>query len=202
MRRKNSNFRFVISVLAADRVGILRDISSAVSELNGNIDGLSQTVVEGYFTVTLTASFANRLAEDDIRRKILSRMDPERISVFVVHHDGTVAARTPASGDRYILTLTGRDRKGVVKLVTTYLASRKINIEDWFMDMKGDMASYVGEVAIPESLDIRMVHEELTGLLAPTGLRVSLQHENIFRATGEVGPIASILDVNRKARSL
>ena len=49
MSRTRAN-RYVVSVVVPDRVAILRDITSAVADLGGNIDGISQTVVQGYFT--------------------------------------------------------------------------------------------------------------------------------------------------------
>lgn len=47
--------RYVISLLVADRIGILRELTTAVTDLGANIEGISQTVVQGYFTVIMIA---------------------------------------------------------------------------------------------------------------------------------------------------
>jgi glycine cleavage system transcriptional repressor len=49
--------RHVISVMSADRVGIIHDITEQVLSLRGNIVGLSQTVMRGYFTVLVEVVF-------------------------------------------------------------------------------------------------------------------------------------------------
>nr|HQH73307.1 ACT domain-containing protein [bacterium] len=62
--------RWVISLLAPDRIGILKALTSAVSDLSGNIDGMSQTVIHGYFTVILTVTFDNSSSQEQIREAV------------------------------------------------------------------------------------------------------------------------------------
>ena len=72
--------RYVLSVLIADRVGILSAITSGVTDLGANIEGISQTVVQGYFTVIMTVAFPQAVGEEAIRLAILNRF----------HKDSTV----------------------------------------------------------------------------------------------------------------
>ena len=62
--------RYVISVVVPDRVAILRDITTAITDLDANIDGISQTVVAGYFTALLTATFEGCPSADAIKAAI------------------------------------------------------------------------------------------------------------------------------------
>lgn len=191
--KRATQARYVVSVLVADRVGILRDISSAITDTGGNIDSLSQTVVEGYFTVILTATFRGAVKEESVRRSIMRNFEQAEAMVVVREYLPPVGPASPRRGERYMLTMTGKDRPGTVHLVTACLAERGINIEDWFMSMKGPIATYVGEVTVPPALDVKQVRDELMQLLGKRGLRVSLQHENIFRATSEVGPVLRLI---------
>ena len=64
----------------------------------------------------------------------------------------------------------------------------------------------VGIVTVPPDCDVAALQRSLADALGPTGLATSLRHENIFRATNEVGPIRNLLDpsvpdVGRNARS-
>jgi len=185
--------RYVISVLVADRVGILRDITSAVADMGANIDGISQTVVAGYFTVILTASFNKLRKPEEIRSAILHNFGGAEVEVQVRPYDVNAVRRVPAKGSRYVLTITGKDRKGILKAVTAFLSDRNINVEDWYVEFDGENVMHIGEVSVPKLLDIRQVQDELRQLLSKMGLESYIQHENIFKATNEVGAIGSLL---------
>ena len=75
--------RYVISVLAPDQVGILESITTAVTDMGANIDGISQTVVEGYFTVILTATFGETQDHEKIKQCIVGKFRKGQASVMV-----------------------------------------------------------------------------------------------------------------------
>lgn len=187
--------RYVISVLIPDRVGILSGITSAIADLGANIEGISQTVVQGYFTVIVIAAFKTDIGEDAIGNAIQSRFRKNEAAVLVRPFDP--AAQVASEGDRYILTMSGKDCAGILKALTTYLAGQKINVEDLFFRISGEQVTHIGEVTVPRALDIKHVQDGLCQTMAPLGIAVSLQHENIFRATNEVGSVGLMLKENR-----
>ena len=189
----NKSRHFVISVLVSDRVGILRDISTAVHDLCANIDKISQTVVMGHFTVILTATFDTPCAAETIRTAVLRNFAKDEALIVVRPFRPESVRESPPSGDRYILTLNGKDRKGILKTVTTFLAEKKINIEDWYVHLDEDETTHIGEITVPPLLDIEQVQHELAQIASAMGLASSVQHENIFRATNEIGPINFLL---------
>ena len=191
---RDSPVRHVISVLISDRVGVLRDITSAVTALGGNIDGISQTVVQGYFTVILTASFSRPCDAETIRSAILKNFAPDEASVVVRPYERAGEAEPTVRGERYILTLNGNDRPGILKTVTSFLAEKGVNIEDWFVEFHAGHVVHVGEITLPAQLDIRQLQTELKRTASALGLESVLQHENIFRATNDIGPIRALLE--------
>ena len=48
---------YIVTVTAADRVGIVYSVSGALRDQQGNILELSQTVLRGYFTIILAVAF-------------------------------------------------------------------------------------------------------------------------------------------------
>ncbi len=106
------SFRFVISLLAPDRVGILQEITAAVADMGGNIDGMSQTVIHGYFTVILTASFQKNYSQDEIREAIHNRFEPGTASVVTQPWKEPTAQVSRKSSGRYIFTLTEKTGRG------------------------------------------------------------------------------------------
>jgi glycine cleavage system transcriptional repressor len=161
--------------------------------MGANIDGISQTVVEGYFTVILTAAFRAAVPPDDIRGAILRNFAGNEASVVVIPHDARRAARRPVRGDRYVVTITGRDQPGILKAVTAFLAEKGINIEDWHVDFGRAGVTQIGEITVPTLLDIKQLQDDFRQALAPLNLTSCIQHENIFRATNEVTAIRSML---------
>jgi len=196
MVNKKTTCRYVVSVLVADRVGILRDVTTAVTDMGANIDGISQTIVAGYFTVILTATFPESHSPADIQEAILHHFARHEAAVMVQPYAAS-EQRAPVKGSRYIVTITGRDRPRIMKTITTYFADKGINIEDWYVDFEGENVRHIGEVTVPRLLDIKQVQDEFQQLLAALGLDTNFQHENIFRATNEIGAIATLLQGGR-----
>lgn len=193
MPMTKDKYRFIVSVLIADRVGILRDITSALTDLGANIDAVSQTVVEGYFTVTLAATFASAIEADTIQTAIRDDFGADACSVGVRSCPSAPAARRTVEGDRYVITISGEDRPGVLKAITSFLAAKEINIEDWYLEFRGTSVTQIGEITMPHMLDIKQVQDELVKVLAPLGFAGRIQHENIFRAINEIGPTKALL---------
>jgi hypothetical protein len=54
---------------------------------------------------------------------------------------------------------------------------------------------YIAQVAVPEAADFRLLQEAFRDAMAPRGLTALLCHENIFRATNEIGPIKALIEV-------
>lgn len=184
--------RFVISVLIADRPGILRDITSTVADLHANIDGIRQTVVAGYFTVMLTATLPEACAPETLQARIIKSLPLEGASVTVVPYE-TQNIRSSADVERYIVTVNGEDHTGILKALTTFFADRNINIEDWNVAFSGTYITHVGQVSVPKPVDVKQVQLEFRQLLHTLKLHGSIQHEYIFRAISEIGPIRNLL---------
>jgi glycine cleavage system transcriptional repressor len=185
--------RLVVSILVADRPGIMRDITSAIADMGANIDGISQTVVEGYFTVILTATFQEKVSPESVKHAIAENFRAHEADITVRPFVPVPVPRDIAEGEPYVLTITGRDRPGILKRATTFLAEKSINIEDWECFFSGPEVSYVGEVTMPAGLEITEIRNELQAALLDMGMKSSMQHRNIFRATNEIGPMKSLL---------
>jgi predicted amino acid-binding ACT domain protein len=185
--------RFVISVLVADRVGILRDITSALADMGANIEGVTQTVLDGHFTVTLTVAMDGVCKAESIRDTLLTAFAPQEASLVVRPFTRAATSRSPVEGERYVVTLSGKDRKGILKTVTAYLADKGVNIEDWHVYLNGESVTHIGEVTVPRLLDIQHLQGDFQEAMRPIGMAVSMQHENIFRVTNEVGAVQPLV---------
>lgn len=184
---------FAVSVTLPDRVGVLRDVTQAILELQGNLLDLRQMVVGGCFSLTCIATLPSGTCAETLRAAIENHMAPDEAGVLVRSY---VAAAAPvvANGARYVFTVNGPDAPGRVFEVAQFFVERGINIEDWqHVTTAPGTAFNVGLVTIPDDLNLHSVQEDFARRLAPLGLSARLLHENIFRATNEIGPIHALL---------
>ena len=191
--------RVVITLLVPDRVGILHEITGTVADLGANIESISQTIVVGYFTVTLVASFPPGTELCAVRSRMRERFGEGETSVIgVVPYTPPAVANTGAC-ERYVVTLTGPDKPGILKAATAFLAERRINIDDWYLILSPPSVTHIGEITVPSTLDFGHLQTELAEAMRKAGLTARIQHENIFRATNEIGPIKALLTEGRHA---
>ncbi len=178
---------YVITVTSLDRVGIIAAVSEAVSRLEGSIDALSQTVMSGYFTLILTVHFEERIDTDALKRGVKSRGKPGELDVIIRKRGPDINAKPEGAGtEKFILTLTGTDKKGVVRRVSSYLAGQNINIEDLYARVDDGRFLMIAELQVPATGLIAQMQSELGDLWRDENMSVSLQHENIFLATNQV----------------
>ncbi len=88
---------------------------------------------------------------------------------------------------RAVVTVTGKDKKGIIAQVSTFLSQKGANIEDISQTILGE---YFAMIMI---VDISAIQTELSVLAAECaelgkqiGMSVYLQHEDIFNAMHNV----------------
>lgn len=183
--------RFITSVFIADRVGILRDVTQAIFALQGNIGSIRQTVVDGFFTLVFTSEHPTAISKDALRTKMNVSLGSQ--AVVTVMECPAVTVPVVASGSRFVVTTRGEDKPGTIFAITSFLVDHGINIEDWLVEEEGGQVVYIAQIVIPESVDFRLIQEKFREAMAQRGLAALLCHENIFRATNEIGPIKALL---------
>ena len=183
--------RFVTSVLVTDRVGLLRDITQAVFALEGNIGSIRQTVIDGFFNLVFTSDHPGPVTPESLRALLGSSLESEAV-VTVLDRPETHAQAVPA-GSRFVVMTRGEDRPGTILAITSFLVEHGVNIEDWLVEEEDGKVVYIAQVVVPEAADFRMIQEAFRVAMAARGLTALLCHENIFRATNEIGPIKALI---------
>lgn len=191
---KKTSFSFLITVVLPDRVGILRDITGVIFVNGGNLTDLHQMVRGGLFVLNCVAEFAGEMEADRLKAAILSDL-PEKDASVIVRASGAETDAPTIAGERYVAAVSGPDRPGRVHMITELFARHGVNVEDWRHDLSDrNNALTIGLVTIPHEQNIPTLSAELSASLAPYGMAASLRHENIFRATNEVGPIGELFN--------
>ncbi|MBM3214222.1 amino acid-binding protein [Candidatus Poribacteria bacterium] len=188
---------FIVTVTAQDTVGIIANITTTIAGLGGSVDELSQTVMSGYFTILLAARFPEGTAAETVRASIESAGAPLGLVAIVRMAAGDAAAATASLGDRYVLTVLGDDRAGIIAQIATHLAAQGINIEDFYARAEAGRFIMVLQVQVEGGWTSDHLRLDLEALGEELGLRVHLQHEDIFRATSEVGAVRRLVTHRR-----
>jgi len=182
----SQKFNYIVTVTAADRVGIIHNVTGALRDIGGNILELSQTVMKGYFTIILAVEFDASQSPGHIADTVSSRGRRFHLDVNVL--DANTRPAEPEisnAGERYILTVLGNDKPGNIHGITGCLANLGVNILDLHARVDGSRFSMIMEAFLPTDLQPAMVRTELERFGKTVGLEAYVQHENIFRATSE-----------------
>jgi predicted amino acid-binding ACT domain protein len=174
--------------MSRDRVGIVRDVTSALAPYRANIERVSQTVVMNYFTLTFIVSFPQPHATEEIRDLLRSAGAPGEFEISVKVFEPEAEKETVVSdADGFVLTVTGEDQPGIIGEIAAYLSGKGINVTDLYA-YKPDEKSFIliSQLAVPRHMNAAQIHLDIEALSRKVGIAANLQHENIFKATNEV----------------
>lgn len=173
--------RYVLCLLGANHTGIMAAVATALSELGGEIHKISQTVTENLFTIVMAADFP----EHRDPQVIVGHLEGvcRSFGVQVILKDPLQEAlpddHRPASVERCILTLTGRDAPGIVAKISGRLAREGVDITEFHGERTGGGQSFrmTLEVEVPCGVDAVLLRSDLESLGAPIGMSVTLERK-------------------------
>jgi len=184
--------RYIITLMAANRVGILAAITTALAELGGDLQEVSQTVMQKFFTIILAAEFPDHRDPQVIIDHMRDIGRPYGLQVSLKDPDGEeLQDDKPDGTERCFLTVTGHDEPGVIRQISGRLSTEGIDITDLYALRKENDRSFVMvlELAVPPGVDALSLQDDLEQLGSEVGLSASMQHENIFLATNDPRPV-------------
>ncbi len=80
--------RLIISVLGHDRVGIIYGISGVLANANVNILDISQTILQGFFTMVMVVDFSQSTVDlAELKRRLDEKGQELGLQVTVQHED-------------------------------------------------------------------------------------------------------------------
>ena len=173
--------KYILSITAQDRPGIVAGVSQALMELNGNTEAASQTVHQGYFAMIVLCSLPDDTSMKIITEQVQAHAGRD-LHVYVTEYQAG-AAPSQNIEQTFIATAIGPDKPGILHALTSYLASKKINIDDLYCCVKETNFVVICQIAVPENMDVSMLQMDLEAVGQERGFEAHLQHENIFNAT-------------------
>lgn len=154
---------YIITMTAANRVGILSAVTKALTELGADLREASQTVVRGFFTMIFSAEFS-----DDMDPVVITDhlQDVCRSFGIDVNLKDAQAERddSEAQGGRFFsLRLGGSNQKGVLRQLSSTIAMHRIDIAGMHAvrTSNGEGFEMVMKMAVPQGFDLNRLVDEL-----------------------------------------
>ncbi|GHT35619.1 amino acid-binding protein [Planctomycetales bacterium] len=186
--------QYVLSVMSSDHPGIVAGVSGAVSRLGGNINSCSQTVLGGYFTFITIIDLPQYYEPEQLAAEVQNseglgkdyQVLARQIEGGIDNGIGSGTDKKPETGDTFVITAFGKDQSGIVKNFSRFLAGHDININDLYGYKTGDEFVLVGQLTVPENVNISNLQGDLEEMGSELGFTVKLQHNNIFVVTNQL----------------
>ena len=172
--------RYVITLTASNRVGILAAVATALAELGGELREVKQTLLDRYFTMILSADFpAHRDAEvivDHLRGMC------ERFDIKITLNEPNQLDLTPgpeSETTRLRLTLAGRDQPGLLGRIAVRIARDGIDIIEMHAGRNDDGNSFEikMELELPVAGDVSALTADLEEIGREAGLLAWLEEK-------------------------
>jgi len=160
-----------VTVLGRDRPGIIAEATGALTDLGGNLEDSSMTLLRGHFAMTLVVR--TDASADQVRAALAPRFDDDGLAVFVIALDPS-SSGAPA-GNGYVLSVHGADRVGIVAAITAVLAEHGGNVTDLTTRLAGALYILVAEVELPAGADAAVLAQRLTDTARELGVEATLR---------------------------
>lgn len=80
--------KIIITVLGHDQVGIIAKVSAILAQNSINILDISQTILQGFFTMIMVADIADsQLDVGELKRLLQEQGEPMHLEITVQHED-------------------------------------------------------------------------------------------------------------------
>ena len=84
---------------------------------------------------------------------------------------------------RAVVTVTGKDKKGIIAQVSTFLSQKGANIEDISQTILGEYFAMIMIVEMSDAKEeIAVLSQQCAELGKQIGMTIYVQHEDIFNA--------------------
>lgn len=177
----------VVSIMSKDRPGIISEVSNAIFKLGGDIADVNQTVLSGYFTMILATTFNKDVTKEDIFATISHIESETSLEVSVKEVKEELVDTKTELDEAYVITVQGQNKTGIVSHVAALCATHEANILDLDTVLRNDLYSMVIQADMKNSgSTLDALKNDLTVYAQQSDLKVTIQHNDIFRVTSEV----------------
>lgn len=182
------NKQLVISVMSKDRPGIIADITGVILDLGGDLADLNQSVLGGYFSMILIVEFDEKVTAEDVFAGFSHINSQTKIEATIKEMEVPFEIEERhLPTETFIVTVEAENRKGLVKIIGDFFYKRKINVLDLETTRQQKQYIMIFQVDLSQIRSLEVLRAQLQECAERENLNIVLQHNDIFKATHEVG---------------
>ncbi len=167
--------RLVITMTAANRVGILAATTNAIADLGGDIVEVRQSLLQGFFTMIIAADFPPNRDAELVHQHIETACDRYGVVLTIKDPEAESVQENTEETENYLLEIRGADTPGVVRALSAHLARLGVDITDLHTRRRANGRFRAAlQVAVPVALSREVLHAELQELAGRTDLQIAL----------------------------
>lgn len=182
--------KVIISVLGKDRPGIVAAVSRVLFECDCNIENVSQTILQTEFAGIFIAAIPAGVTPEGLREGLAARLEAFKMYVQVKPLAANGSPAPPPAAEPLVITTIGPDAKGLVARITAVIAGYQVNVTNLLAVFKGGNEPgdniMIYEVDVPTDIDQQAFRRDLQNQATALGLRLTIQHRNIFSAMNRI----------------
>jgi glycine cleavage system transcriptional repressor len=186
--------QYVMTVMAANRVGILAALATALDELGGGFVDLSLAIMRDHFTIIMAVEFPENRHPDVIVDHLRAVGRPFGLEVMLKDPaaDPPEEPLAPAEeAQDFLLRVQGQDKPGVLRRITLRLAQEGIDIVDLYGERNDATGTFETCLALRAPLGVASprLQADLEHLLRAAGARVAVVRNDVLQAISDPHPL-------------
>jgi len=150
---------------------------------NFNIEDSSSTLLEGIFSMILIVSLEETMSSLQIKKAFAPLVESLKLSLSVRKLNSVKHEKADSSNHRYIISVYGSDKPGIVYNITKVLAYKNINIVDLQTKVIGDETNPVYmmilEILLPVSIDSNW-EKDLYDISKQLNININIKHVDSY----------------------
>lgn len=182
--------KMIISVLGKDRPGIIAAVTRILFDHGGNIENISQTLLQNEFSGIFIVTIPETLPDAALHHHLTEGLAPMGMHVYEKRIDDSANAGPVVTSEPFVVTVKGPDRKGLVASITAVLADHQVNVTHLLAMFQGgtdpNANIMIYEVDIPCDADHSALRRELFQKAEELHLEISMQHQRIFESINRI----------------
>jgi glycine cleavage system transcriptional repressor len=155
-----------LTVIGADRVGIIAAMTSVLADLGSNLEDSSMTILRGHFAMTLIISTPSSV--DEVRSAVAPVA--ESLELLVDVREVSPGPAGPDVGAAYTLVVQGADRPRIVARIMSVVAAHRGNVTDLTTRLVGSQYLLAAEVGLRSGSDADQLSAELATVAGELGV--------------------------------
>lgn len=181
--------KVLISILGQDQPGIVAAVSGILFERNGNIENVSQTLLQSMFGALLIVAVPDTETPQALQDALQATCSSLNLFVHVEPYSLPASIAKPET-QPYIVTAIGPDRSGLVWEVSKELARHDVNITNMQAIFKGGTKALdnlmIFEVDVPKHTVMNELRAGLRDIAERRSLEIKVQHRKIFESVSRI----------------